>query len=188
MSTGSLFELAFRNDGSGIRAAVASGADPAATEPSGGHTPLQVASAASALDAASALIEAGACPNQRFAKQSVVSGRVRVGQVALMYARNKELVLLLARAGADLDAADGDGWTALAIAVENCDSDVVQTLLSLGASPELKGGVLAQYGSLSGLCKDKLHHLNQLRKLEKSSKIEKLILECEMIDALLDCK
>eukprot|EP00757_Euglenozoa_sp_SAG-D1_P022366 gene22366-8885_t len=48
------------------------------------------------------------------------------------------VVKILLQAGADIEAKDQDGWTALLIACHNGHSDVVEMLLQAGADIEAK--------------------------------------------------
>jgi len=73
-----------------------------------------------------------------------------------MYAESSEAVSLLRQNGADLDPVDAGGWSALSLAVDSGNLDVVSRLLSLGASTRLSGALATRHGSLIELCRGQL--------------------------------
>jgi ankyrin repeat protein len=107
----------------------------------GGQTALMWAAAEGHIDVVSALLEAGADPNiksrvsdlkQRSMRADFPSG----GFTALMWAaRNGDeaLVRRLIAGGADLKLANGDGATAMMLAIVNDRFDMAAKLLELGA-------------------------------------------------------
>lgn len=135
MDANHIFNLAFRDDGDGIVSAVLGGFDPNIAHPRGGHTPLQIAAQQGAVNAIDALIRMGADPNRRFDWTSRVDGRVYRNRTALMYASTQAAVRALVSAGADVNAIDDQGWSALARAVDLVVLDVFEELLALGADP-----------------------------------------------------
>lgn len=59
-------------------------------------------------------------------------------QFAVVHARNENIIPLLLSLGANINAKDKDGWTALHYAVYRGDSDAVRTLLAHGANPSIR--------------------------------------------------
>jgi hypothetical protein len=152
----SMFEMAFDDDAAGLAAAIANGRDPNETHPIAGHSVLQMATSADAMLAMRALLEAGADPNLRFTWRSMMSDAVNINRVALHSARCADAVDILCAAGADIDAADGEGWTLLSIATRHAMFELVDHLLAVGASRALRGAVLSRHQSLEGLCASEL--------------------------------
>ena len=180
-----LFKFAFKNDVEGVESVLASGIGPDVKHPKAGHTPLQVACEAGADAAASVLLRAGANPNLRFTKVSLVSGAEYANRVALMYASSPSTIQILLQAGADIDAADKDGWTPLSIAAENGNLEAVKALLQNGARRELFGAVLKKYGSFGALLDEKSAHLSLLASKGKSQRIDALMEDNEKVRDLL---
>ena len=54
------------------------------------------------------------------------------------------MIKALLQKGAPVDVRTKDLYTALHIAVEHCKHEAVQTLLGMGATVELKGGVVSK--------------------------------------------
>jgi len=136
------------------------GADPKAVERRTGTTALMWAALADRGDAIRALVRAGADLDARSALtafphtppgvigDALEEGVSYVGQTvlpkghwtALMYAARqgaRTAVAALAGAGADVNATDPDGATALALAVINGHADVAALLLEKGADPNV---------------------------------------------------
>jgi ankyrin repeat protein len=143
-----------------IERLVANGAAPNAAERRTGTTALMWAALDDRADAIRALVRAGSDVNARSARTAfphtppgvigdpLEEGSSYVGQTvlpkgswtALMYAARqgaRAAVGALADAGADLDATDPDGSTALALATINGHADVVALLLDKGANPNV---------------------------------------------------
>jgi uncharacterized protein len=136
------------------------GADPQATERRTGTRALMWAALDDRAEAIRALVRGGADVNARAALtnfphtppgvigDALEEGVSYVGQTvlpkggwtALMYAARQGAVqaaTALADGGADLDATDPDGATALALAVINGHAGVVRLLLARGANPNI---------------------------------------------------
>jgi ankyrin repeat protein len=90
-----------------------------------GRTPLHYAAMCN-TPMAQLLLERGA--------QSIA--RDRWGNTPLLHCfPSRDMIARLLKFGADVDAANNDGQTALMIAVESCDISEVETLLKYGANP-----------------------------------------------------
>ena len=128
------------------------GADPNAADPTMGETALMWAAAENHADAVRVLVAAGAGVNTRSATMAFSRDKFGDGRSArftvlprgewtpLMYAVRQdatEAVRALAVAGANLNATDPDGTTALVLAVINAHYDLAATLLDLGADPNV---------------------------------------------------
>jgi ankyrin repeat protein len=156
-----LFDLALSNDAAGLGAALAAGADPEESHPQSGMTLLAAAQQANAHEAMRVLLAAGADPNRRYTWRSRMSEAIRVDEVALHFA-DPAAIRLLHDAGAELDAANTQGWTALAYAVSHGELETVECLLSLGASRALGGPVAQKHPTLEALCASELAFLRGL--------------------------
>lgn len=129
-----LFDAAYRNDVDALAREIRAGADPNAQHPRSGSLPLQLACEANALDAVRFLLEAGANPSLSFSRQSRVDGRWFLNWTPLMFALSVEAADLMVQAGANLEAEDGQGWTALVHAIRGKDVSLVSYFLDKGAS------------------------------------------------------
>jgi ankyrin repeat protein len=156
------FEAVFRDDVCTVVAALETGVDPSAKHSHSGATPLGVACEAGALAVAATLLKAGADPNARFTKSSLVTGSRHEDRVALMNVRTAPLVEMLVGAGADVNAVDGEGWSALSLATRDGLYEVVKKLIEIGASVGLQGRVQYRYGSIRGLIDDQQSHIGRL--------------------------
>ena len=181
-----LFELAFANDAIGIRRELEEGADVAQVHEQAGHTALQIATVSSSLDAVKALLEAGADPNQRFSKRSLVSGTTHADQVALMYASDVGIIALLHSAGAILNAVDSSGATALSFAVKRCDPVAVELLLKLGASPCVSGSIHEDEGGLRTLCETQMRFWKSTDSIDSTERSQAAIADCARVMLLVD--
>ena len=135
MDSVELMQAAFDGDVLALRALLNAGADPNWIDPNAGHTVLYNACRGDKVTAVRTLLEYGAEPNHRIDYLSPVDGRKESGVVALMYARSTDVAELLISAGAEVDAADERGATALHHAVYWGKGDVVKSLLKAGADP-----------------------------------------------------
>lgn len=81
------------------------------------------------LEALRMILEAGGNPNPRLPPHIHRSSPL----IAASFGGLTEMVKLLAKFGAELDACDPEGWTALQKAVISHNTDCVKTLLNLGA-------------------------------------------------------
>jgi ankyrin repeat protein len=134
-----------------LRELVAHGADVDAAEDWLGETALMWAAAGNHADAVRFLLQSGATVNARskpvaFGELTYPStGLVRMvlprgNWTPLMFAAREgaaDAARALAAGGADLDARDPDGVTALLIAILNAHYDVATTIVELGANPNV---------------------------------------------------
>jgi ankyrin repeat protein len=119
-----LLRAAYAGDDARVRAALSEGASADATQPDG-RTALMLAAESGDVEAVRALLERGADPNA----QAVY------GETALMLA-DPDVVGILVEAGADVDARNGTGRTAL---ISATDVDKVRALLAAGADVDRAG-------------------------------------------------
>jgi len=119
------------------------GADPNAVEDVDEQTALMWATAEGHLDIVDALLDGGADPNRK-ARVSELSKRNKAdfptgGFSALMWAvrdGNEPIVRRLIEGRADANLTNGDGATAMMLAIVNDRFDLAATLLDLGADPK----------------------------------------------------
>lgn len=138
-------------DPASIRTLLKAGADPNAYETKQGETALMWAAAENHPEAIKALVEGGAdldrhsfplnLPAMEWEQVGMVSTTLPVGGwTAAMYAARQnaaEAMAALIELGADLDAQDSDGTTALGLAIINEHYDLAATLLEAGADPTI---------------------------------------------------
>ena len=159
-----LMTAARTGDPESVRLLIEAGADPNVAETTQGETALMWAAAEDHAEAVSALIEGGANPDQKsytlelapmeWQNVGMVSTVLpRGGWTALMYAARqnaRNAAAALARMGADLNAKDPDGATALETALMNEHYDFAAQLLDAGADPNAAdlAGVAAVYSAV----------------------------------------
>lgn len=159
-----LMAAARAGDAESIGLLLAAGADPNASEAKLGETALMWAAAENHGDAIRALVAGGADPDRQANLLDLAPmDWVQIGMVstilpaggwsAPMYAARQnalDAILALAETGADLDLRDGDGSTALSLAITNAHYDLAAALLDAGADPDVadRTGMTALYGAV----------------------------------------
>ena len=147
-----------------IQLLIEAGADPNAHETSQGETALRWAAAENHPEAIRTLIKGGAKPDLHAKALDLAPMKwMQVGMVdtilprggftAIMYAARqdaKDAVRALAESGADLNAQDADGATALQLAIINQHYDLAGLLLEKGANPNVADntGMTAIYAAV----------------------------------------
>jgi ankyrin repeat protein len=121
----------FRNNPALTRWLVETGSDIEARNKPWENTALIQAASFGATKSMEILIGAGAD----------VQAKGELGRTALGYAQNAETIRLLVKQGADINHIDG--YSRLIEAVENGESEVVRTLLELGADPNVSSTKLS---------------------------------------------
>ena len=124
-----------------LRVLLEHGADPNATETLENQSALMWATAEGHLHIVAMLLEAGADPNlqarvSELTKRSMRTDFASGGLSALMWAArngNEAIVRRLVDGGADVNLTNGDGSTAMMLAIANDRFDMAATLLELGA-------------------------------------------------------
>lgn len=132
-----LFKAIRAGDVERIRSLVAKGVDPNA-ENSQGASALSVAASVN-VDALQVLLELGAEVNRRFTfRPRALKGHVAAGVTPLMYARSATAVKILLGHGADLNAQDDRGNTALMHAADHGVDEIVECLVRAGADVSIR--------------------------------------------------
>ena len=138
MST-DLFKAAHDNDLEAINLAIGvEQQDVNAQHPRAGTIPLQLACQADAIDAVRLLLALGADASRVYTHVSRVDGRVFRDRFPLLYVQSAAVARVLLDAGADINAADGNGETVLASAVLRGNIDLCRFLLEQGARSTVK--------------------------------------------------
>jgi uncharacterized protein len=123
----STFDLAALGDAAALRKALAGDVDARSPD---GFTALHLAAYFGQLEAAEALLEAGADPG------AVAGNASRVQPLhSAVAGRHLEVAALLLERGADPDAPQAGGWTALHSAAKQGNAALVELLLGHGAAP-----------------------------------------------------
>jgi ankyrin repeat protein len=144
-----LFRACCENDVAAIHSAVSKGAD--LNISAHGTSLLRNACVTDSLDALRALLELGADANRAFTYVSPVNGKSEAGRCALMYAANVNCARLLVEHGADVNAHDAQGETALMRMAWFGNVEIVDYLLQVGADAKIckpPDGKLKQFTAL----------------------------------------
>jgi len=146
-----------------VRVLIDHGADVNARESQLGETALMWAAAENHAAVVTLLAERGAdvnarsatvpFPKDRFGLEGVLTILPHGNWTPLMYAARDggaDAARALAKAGADLDAVDPDGTTALTLAIMNAHYDTANVILEAGADPNIadKAGMAALYAAV----------------------------------------
>src|SRR5690606_26115713 len=159
-----LMAAARAGDVESVQLLLDAGADPNRGEESLGETALMWAAAEDHAEVVRALVARGADPDKTslhldlppmlWEQTGMVSTVLPVGGwTPLMFAARQNAraaALALIEAGADLDAQDPDGSTALQLAILNHHFDLAADLLQAGADPDVadRSGMTALYGAV----------------------------------------
>lgn len=127
-----LIECSAQGHREAVRILLDSDADPNQPGPKGHNTAIWFAARNNYPEIVRALLEKGADPNHALLRPPILVSLVRKCEVATP--ANLDLIDLMVEFGARLDAADGEGRTALMRAIEAKDESAVAHLLDLGAS------------------------------------------------------
>ena len=100
-----------------------------------GFQPLGLACFFGAVEAARLLIERGADVNSRSRHEHIRTTPLQAAAASGTASARRDLAALLLDAGADVDARQPGGFTALHSAAQNGDLDLVELLLQRGADP-----------------------------------------------------
>ncbi|HUF72341.1 MAG TPA: ankyrin repeat domain-containing protein [Gammaproteobacteria bacterium] len=148
-----------------VRLLLERGSDPNATEDYQGQTALMWAAAEGHADVVGVLLEAGADPDLQARQSELTERSTRTdfptgGFTAAMWAArqgHEHVLQRLADAGADLNLLNGDGASALSIAVVNDRFDLAARMLDIGAEPDVSAlyyAVLMRDATTDWLAKD----------------------------------
>ena len=148
-----------------VRALLESGSDPDAVEDYEGQTALMWAAAEGHADVVTVLLEAGADPDLKARVNELTERSPRAdfptgGMTAAMFAAregHEDVLARLAAGGADLSLTNGDGATAMTVAIVNDRFDLAAAMLGMGATPDnasLYHAVLMRDATTDWLAKD----------------------------------
>lgn len=148
-----------------VRVLLERGSDPNATESFQGQTALMWAAAEGHADVVSVLLEGGADPDATAFLSELTQRSTRTdfptgGFTAAMWAAREgyaDVLKTLADAGADLNLVNGDGASAMSIAIVNDRFDFAASMLELGAVPDVSAlyhAVLMRDATSDWLAKD----------------------------------
>jgi ankyrin repeat protein len=162
-----------------IKSIVDGGCDPNVSHPTIGHTPLYNACIGDHLDAVKLLIACGADPNRRLTYHSPVDGRIEKDIAVLMVARSEGVIDALIGAGADPNARDAQGRTALMRMVLAGNVEAVEALLRAGADSQLKNSRGLTAGDIVRdrlqWLRESLPHLKQEEAQGRIARLERIL-------------
>lgn len=148
-----------------VRLLLEHGSDPNARESYQGQTALMWAAAEGHADVVGVLLEGGADPDatayvSELSQRSMRSDFPTGGFTAAMWAAREgyaDILQTLADAGADLNLVNGDGASAMSIAIVNDRFDLAARMLEMGAAPDVSAlyhAVLMRDATTDWLAKD----------------------------------
>lgn len=183
-----LMAAARAGDVESVQLLLDAGADPNRGEESLGETALMWAAAEDHAEVVRALVARGADPDKTslhldlppmlWEQTGMVSTVLPVGGwTPLMFAARQNAraaALALIEAGADLDAQDPDGSTALQLAILNHHFDLAADLLQAGADPDVadRSGMTALYGAVDMVTPARIIGRPPLPRLSKLSALD----------------
>jgi ankyrin repeat protein len=194
---------AHSGDAESIRLLLAAGADPDASETALGETALMWAASENHAAVVSLLIERGAevngrsntptYPKDRFGLEGVLTILPHGNWTPIMYAARDgapDAARVLARAGAEVNAADPDGTTPILLAIMNAHYDTANVLLEQGADPNItdKAGTAALYAAVDMSSLGEVYGLPPRKvrdALSPTDLISRLIAKGAVVDAKL---
>jgi len=186
-----------------VRALIDKGATVNAREAQLGETALMWAAAENHADVVKLLIDRGAevngrsstikFPKDRFGLEGVLTILPHGNWTPLMYAARDggvDVVPVLAKAGAEINAADPDGTTPLMLAIINSHYDTANALLESGADPNVldKAGMAALYAAVDMSSLGEVYGLPPRRvkdRLSPTDLMSRLIAKGAVVDARL---
>ncbi|MBK7146979.1 MAG: ankyrin repeat domain-containing protein [Xanthomonadales bacterium] len=133
-----LFKAAHDNNVLAVQSGIDEGQDINAQHPRAGTIPLMLACQGNAIDALRLLIKSGANPSLKFTRVSRIDGHVFKDHFPLLYAESVAVAELLLDAGADINARDSDGCTALFNAIHATNIELCAYLLDRGARTDIE--------------------------------------------------